>query len=76
MILNPKDCLPLCEATVELKSKHQRPWLFLVKVVGKPPHGVTRTYEIAASSDNVAAMTGIERFVKEFSRPLPKLELL
>jgi hypothetical protein len=76
VIVNPKDALPLCEATVDLISKRQRPWLFRVTVVGKPPHAERRVYEIAAKDDNTAAMTGIDRFVKEFSHPLRILDVL
>lgn len=66
----------LCDATVDLISRLQRPWLFRVTVVGKPPHMAKRVYEIAAKDDNTAAMTGIDLFVKEFSHPLRILEAL
>lgn len=39
--------------------------MFKVEVWGKPPFDFTRTYEIQAKSDNIAAREGIERFVKE-----------
>jgi predicted DCC family thiol-disulfide oxidoreductase YuxK len=59
----------LCDATVDLISKVQRPWLFKVTVTGLPPHAYTRTYEIAARNDDTAAMTGIRQFVKEMESP-------
>jgi len=39
--------------------------MFKVSVWGKEPYDFTRTYEIQAKSDNIAAREGIERFVKE-----------
>jgi len=72
--LRGNDCQVLCDAIVDLVSRVQRPFLWKVTVTGLPPHSVTRVYEIAAKSDNVAAMTGIEKFVKEMSRPLAILQ--
>jgi hypothetical protein len=69
-IIRGNECQVLCDAIVDLISKAQRPYLFKVTVTGKPPHVCTRVYEIAAKSDNVAAMTGIDRFVKEMAHPL------
>jgi hypothetical protein len=65
--------MPMCEATVELISRVQRPYLFKVTVTGKPPHNWTRVYEIAASSDTIAAMAGLDKFVKEANHPLAVL---
>jgi hypothetical protein len=39
--------------------------LFHVEVWGKPPFDYTRTYEIQAKSDTLAAQEGIRRFVAE-----------
>jgi hypothetical protein len=75
-IITPDKAQVLCDATVDLVSKVQRPWLFRVTVVGKPPHEECRVYEIAAKDDNTAAFKGIDRFVKEMSRPLPFLRLV
>ncbi len=69
-LIRGNDCNVLCDAVVDLLSRVQRPYLFRVTVTGLPPHAVTRVYEIAAKSDNIAAMSGIERFVKEMSHPL------
>jgi hypothetical protein len=60
----------LCNATVDLISRVQRPFLWKVTVTGVPPHATTRVYEISASSDNRAAMRGIDRFVRDMSRPM------
>jgi hypothetical protein len=57
----------LCDATVDLISRVQRPYLFAVRVTGLPPHAYVRTYDIAAWSDDAAAAIGIDVFVKEFS---------
>ena len=66
-ILDPKSCTPRCTATVELLSKVFRPFLFMVTVVGLPPHAQTRRYKVAADTDNSAAIKGLELFVREFS---------
>ena len=64
----------LCNATVDLLSRRQRPYLFEVTVTGLPPHIATRRYTIASKDDNGAAMKGISLFVKEFERmPVPIL---
>jgi len=39
--------------------------LFAVQVWGQDPYDFTRTYEIMAQSDNIAAQQGIQRFVDE-----------
>lgn len=39
--------------------------LFHVEVWGKPPYDYTRTYEIQAKNDTLAAQEGIRRFVDE-----------
>lgn len=75
-IIRGNQALVLCDATVDLISRVHRPYLFKVTVTGKPPHMITRVYEISAKSDNEAAMTGIDRFVKEMSHPLRILGLL
>jgi hypothetical protein len=75
-ILDPREALPLCEAIVDLIPTHQRPHIFRVTVTGKPPHAYVRIYQIVAKDDNTAAMEGIDRFVKEFSRTLRILDAL
>ena len=42
--------------------------LFRVEVWGKPPYDYTRTYEIQAKSDTLAAQEGIRRFVDEMEK--------
>jgi hypothetical protein len=69
-ILRGNEAHVLCDATVELISRRQRPYLFRVTVTGLPPHVTTRIYDIAAVSDDAAAHKGIDLFVKEMSRPL------
>lgn len=44
------------------------PGLFKVKVWGREPHDYTRTYEIEAKDDNMAAREGLARFVDEIER--------
>lgn len=68
-LIRREEARVLCQATVDLLSRRQRPFLFKVTVTGKPPHDVTRVYEIKTFSDNQAAMLGIDRFVKEMSAP-------
>lgn len=41
---------------------------FHVEVWGKPPFDYTRTYEIQAKSDTLAAQEGIRRFVNEMEK--------
>jgi hypothetical protein len=60
-------CQVLCNATADLISRRQRPYLFAVRVKGLPPHTYERTYHIAAKRDDLAANAGIKLFVKEFS---------
>lgn len=67
-ILNSADCIPRVDATVELISRVQRPYLFRVTCVGKPPHVAIRQYEIQGRAEWDAAKQGIDRFVREFSR--------
>jgi hypothetical protein len=74
-ILDPQFVTPRCRATVELISRVQRPYLFLVTVVGLHPHAYTRKYNVVADSDDSAAFKGIEVFVKEFSAPGPLQEV-
>ena len=70
MIVTPQNARPRCEAIVDLISRVQRPYLFLVTVTGQPPHAFRRQYKVAADSDNSAAMKGLELFVKEFMPPV------
>lgn len=67
MILTPATAAPRCDATVDLISRAQRPYLFRVTVTGHPPHAFTRVYKVAAVDDDSAAMCGLQQFVKEFS---------
>jgi hypothetical protein len=39
--------------------------VFSVEVWGQPPYDYTRTYEIQAKNDTLAAQEGIRRFVAE-----------
>lgn len=68
-LIRTEEAKVLCQAIVDLVSRRQRPFTFKVTVTGKPPHGVTRIYEIKSFSDNQAAMEGIKRFEKEMSTP-------
>jgi|HubBroStandDraft_1064217.scaffolds.fasta_scaffold85950_1 hypothetical protein len=72
-ILTPRTATPRCTAIVDLISKFQRPYLFLVTVTGEPPHAGVRKYHVIADSDNSAAMKGLELYVKEFSDPAVRL---
>lgn len=70
MLLTPEaaaSSTPLCDATVELISRVFRPWLFLVTVVGKPPHEGRRQYKVQAPDDSAAAFKGIDLYVREFT---------
>lgn len=64
-IIRGNEARVLCDAIVDLVSKHQRPYVFKVTVTGLPPHVATRVYTISAKDDNGAAMAGIRLFVKE-----------
>lgn len=57
----------LANATVDVirESSPEASGLFRVDVWGIPPHAETRSYEIEAKTDTMAAQQGIERFVKE-----------
>ena len=59
-----------CQCIVDLISRHQRPYLFKVTVWGQPPHTMRRVYEIAATTEDLAAQSGINQFIKEMSHPL------
>ena len=63
-----------CRATLELASKLQRPYLWRVTVMGDPPHRYTRVYEVQCWSENTAAMSSIDRFVREMQSPLLVIE--
>lgn len=78
MITNLQDARPRCQATVDLISRVQRPYLFRVTVEGEAPHAYRRVYTVAAPGDieaaaDSAAMKGLELFIAEASRPLPGL---
>lgn len=42
--------------------------VFKVEVWGRDPYDYTRTYEITAKNDTMAAQQGIARFVKEMEQ--------
>lgn len=42
--------------------------IFKVEVWGQPPYDYTRTYEIRAKNDTLAAQEGIRRFVSEMEK--------
>ena len=67
MILTPKSAAPRVDATVELISRHQRPYLFLVTCVGQPPHEGRRQYKVAAPDEAAAAFKGIDLYCREFT---------
>ena len=69
-IIFGNDVQVLCQCTMDLLSRRQRPYLFRVKVWGQPPHAVTRIYDIAGINEDVVAKVAIDRFVKELSHPL------
>ena len=69
-ILSPDKAKVLCSATVQLISKLQRPYKFMVTVVGLPPHEGRRIYQIDANNDSSAAFAAIDKFVAEMSHPL------
>jgi hypothetical protein len=60
----------LCQCTMDLISKRQRPYLFRVKVWGQPPHAETRIYDISGVDENSVANLAMRQFEKEMSRPL------
>lgn len=66
-VLTPQTATPRCRCIVDLLSKVQRPFLFLVTVFGEPPHSVIRKYHIRAPDDSSAAGRGLELFVNEFT---------
>ena len=78
MLLTPDNATPRCKASVELASAVERPWRYLVTVVGEPPHPYRRVYNVIGpkgadveSAADSCAMKGLELFVKEFGRQLP-----
>jgi len=73
-IIRGNRCLVLADAIVDLISRRQRPFLWRVKVTGKPPHNSVRMYDISAATDDAAAMQGLKLFEKEMSRPLAILQ--
>jgi hypothetical protein len=66
-LLTPQTATPRCKCVVDLISKVQRPFLFLVTVFGQPPHSVIRKYHVRAPDDASAASKGLELFVDEFT---------
>ena len=68
------DDLVLCNATVDLLSRVQRPFLWKVTVTGVAPYGHVRVYEFNAASDTIAAFLGIKQFEKDMLHPLHILQ--
>lgn len=66
-VLTPQTASPRAKCIVDLLSKVQRPFLFLVTVFGEPPHSVTRKYHVRAPDDASAAGKGLELFTNEFT---------
>lgn len=60
----------LCKAFVETirAATPHRGGDFEVIVMGEEPHDYMRTYRITAKDDNMAARTGIDRFVDEITK--------
>jgi len=75
-IISGNQARVLCNAVVDLISRVQRPYVFMVTVTGLHPHVGVRQYTIAANDDNGAAMKGIQLFVKEFERVPAVLKLI
>lgn len=67
MIQTLNSATPRAQAIVDLLSRVQRPFLFLVTVFGEPPHSCVRKYHVRAPDDSSAASKGLELFVKEFT---------
>lgn len=57
----------LWNATVELQSRTERPFRFLVTVTGLPPYTLVRKYEVKTFSPGQAAMLGGTRFEREMA---------
>lgn len=81
MIETFQSATPRCSATVELASLAERPYRFLVTVVGQPPHAFRRVYNVIGpkgadveSAADSCALKGLELFVKEFSPKGPLSE--
>jgi hypothetical protein len=72
-ILTPPNPVVRCHAIVDLISKVQRPFLFLVTVFGEPPHAYQVKYHITAPDPNSAAAKGLEVFVASFTSPAIQL---
>jgi hypothetical protein len=75
-ILAASDCIPRCDAVVDLISRVQRPYLFRVTVTGQPPHLATRRYEVTATAEWEAAREGMARFCREMSMTQRLIEAL
>lgn len=74
MIQTLLSATPRAKAIVDLLSKVQRPFLFLVTVFGEPPHACIRKYHVRAPDDASAAGKGLELFTAEFTpRPIAML---
>lgn len=65
----------LASVTLDLISKHQRPYLFRAKVVGQPPHAYTRFYDVTGWHEDSAALRALEIFREEMANPLLKFLL-
>ncbi len=71
MLVKPENATPRCTATVDLVSKVMRPYLFMVRVQGEPPHAHRREYLIRGPDDNACALKGIDLFCREFTTAAP-----
>ena len=70
-IIDPATAVPRCQCIVDLLSRVQRPYLFLVTVWGEYPHAHTRKYHVRAGDEDSAAHCGIQQFVKDMTAPGP-----
>lgn len=66
-----------CKAYVETikAATPHRSGDFEVIVMGEEPHDYMRTYRITAKDDNMAARTGIDRFVDEITKLTAEADL-
>lgn len=66
-IIRGNEAQVLCQATVDLISRFQRPFLWKITVTGQPPHAYTRVYELNAKTPDDAAFKAMEQFKKDVS---------
>jgi hypothetical protein len=68
-VLTPQNSPVRCQCIVDLISKVQRPFLFLVTCWGEPPHAYMEKYHITALDPGSAAAKGLEVFQARASNP-------